>query len=267
MINKNYFFSRVACVFMVALFVLSGCKPASEGMGKGPERTQVAQAAGLETAGNVPAARDAYQKLIADFPNNKEIADWQRKVEQLNIKLLFSPVMTPQSVAYVIQPGDSLEKIAREHKTTVELIRRENSIAEDKIFPGMKIKVWNAPFTVFVDKSQNTLLLKSGEEIVKSYTVATGTNNGTPVGKFRIIEKIVNPTWYKNNKAIPAGSPENILGTRWMGWDKEGYGIHGTTDPASLGKQATAGCVRMSNQDVEELYTIVPQGTEVTIVD
>jgi lipoprotein-anchoring transpeptidase ErfK/SrfK len=66
---------------------------------------------------------------------------------------------------------------------------------------------------------------------------------------------------------IPAGNPQNILGSRWLGLDKEGYGIHGTTEPQSLGKQATAGCVRMQNSEVEQLYSIVPKGTEVTIVD
>jgi len=66
---------------------------------------------------------------------------------------------------------------------------------------------------------------------------------------------------------IPPGDPENILGTRWMGLDKESYGIHGTTDPKSLGLQATAGCVRMRNSEVEQLYSIVPVGTEVTIID
>ena len=52
-----------------------------------------------------------------------------------------------------------------------------------------------------------------------------------------------------------------------MGIDVPGYGIHGTTEPESIGYQATEGCVRMHNSDVEELFTIVPPGTEVIIVD
>lgn len=221
----------------------------------------------MEESGNLLAAKAAYQKLVADYPNRREVAQWQGKVEQLNLKILFSPIMTSQCVQYEIKPGDSLSKIAREYKTTVDLIRKSNGISEDRIYPGKKIRVWNAPFAILVDKSSNTLMLKCEEEVIKTYTVATGTNNSTPVGTFRIIEKIINPPWYKAGKVIPPTSPENILGTRWMGWDKEGYGIHGTTDPQSLGSQATAGCVRMANQDVEELFSIVPEGTTVTIVD
>ncbi|MFA7271176.1 MAG: L,D-transpeptidase, partial [Candidatus Omnitrophota bacterium] len=110
-------------------------------------------------------------------------------------------------------------------------------------------------------------LLKSDEEIMKTYIVSTGKNNSTPVGNFKITSKLINPTWFKAGAVIPAGSPKNILGTRWLGLDRPSYGIHGTTEPQSLGRQATQGCVRMTNQDVEELYIIVPIGTEVIIVD
>ena len=168
---------------------------------------------------------------------------------------------------YEIKPGDSVAKIAREFKTTPELIIRSNNLPSDKIFPGKKIKVWTAPFSILVDKSQNTLIVKVSEEIFKTYVVSTGVNNCTPVGNFKIINKLTNPTWYKAGAVVPAGSTENVLGSRWLGLDKPSYGIHGTTDPQSLGKQVTQGCVRLSNQDVEELYTYIPAGTEVTIVD
>lgn len=227
-----------------------------------------ADAKKMEENGDLVSARGVYQKLINDYPNSREVIDWQKKFEDLNIRLLFSPVITAKSIEYEIKPGDSLDKIAREYKTTVELLIKSNNLASENIFPGKKIKVWTAPFSIVVDKSQNTLILKSNEEVVKTYTVATGLNNSTPVGTFKIIEKITNPPWYKpGGGMIPAGNPQNILGTRWLGLNKEGYGIHGTTEPQSLGKQATAGCVRMLNAEVEQLFSIIPKGTEVTIVD
>ncbi|MCX5711312.1 MAG: L,D-transpeptidase family protein [Candidatus Omnitrophica bacterium] len=166
-----------------------------------------------------------------------------------------------------MKPGDTLTRIAREFKTTPELIAKSNNLTDSKIIPGRKIKVWSAPFSILVDKSQNTLTLKSDEEVIKVYIVSTGKNNSTPVGTYKITNKLVNPTWFKSGAVIPAGSTDNVLGTRWMGFDLAGYGIHGTTEPQNLGKQVTAGCVRLGNPDVEELYTIIPVGTEVTIVD
>jgi len=225
------------------------------------------QAKDLETKGNFLGAKDIYQKLINDFPNSAEVMNWQKKVEDINIKLLFSNTITPGSISYAIKPGDTLLKIAKEFKTTVDLIQKSNNITDNKIMPGRKIKIWTAPFSLLVDKSQNTLILKTNEEIIKTYIVSTGINNSTPVGNFKVVNKLSNPTWFKAGAVVPAGSPENILGSRWLGFDLAGYGIHGTIDPKSLGKQVTQGCVRMSNSDVEELYTIIPVGTEINIVD
>ena len=83
-----------------------------------------------------------------------------------------------------------------------------------------------------------------------------------------MINKIVNPPWYKEpGVVIAAGDPKNVLGSRWIGISKPSYGIHGTVQPESIGQSVTEGCVRMKNSDVEELYAIVPEGTQVVIVD
>ena len=230
----------------------------------------LAQARGMEARGELLQAKSVYQKLAGDFSNSSDMANWQKKIEDLNIRLLFSPTITPNSIIYEVKPGDTLNKIAKQFNTTVELIKKSSNLNSDIIAPGRKLKVWTEPFSILVDKSQNTLILKTkDEEIVKTYTVATGVNNSTPVGTFKIVEKIPNPPWFKSGaaKPIPPGSPDNILGTRWLGLSIPSYGIHGTTDPQSLGKQVTQGCVRMANLEVEELYIIVPKGTEVNIVD
>ena len=217
--------------------------------------------------GNLWEAMSLYQRLINEFPNSTDIMNWQKKIEEINIKLLFSPVSGPKSILYEIKPGDTLAKIAKEFKTTTELIIKSNNLKDDKILSGRKIRVWTAPFSIVVDKSQNTLILKTDEEIIKTYIVSTGINNSTPVGNFKIINKLPLPTWFKAGAVVAPNSPDNILGARWLGFDLPGYGIHGTTDPVNLGKQITQGCVRMSNSDIEELYAVVPIGTEVTIVD
>lgn len=235
---------------------------------------KITSAAGLYTQaedslkkGDLESAKSFYQRLVSEFSNSNNMMNWQKRLEEINIKLLFSPRLTPKSVLYEIKPGDTLIKIAKEFKTTPELIGRSNNLKDNRIIPGRKVKVWTAPFSILVYKSQNILILKSGEEIIKTYVVSTGLNNGTPVGSFKIVNKLPNPTWFKAGAVVDASSPENVLGTRWMGFDLPGYGIHGTIDPGNLGKQVTQGCVRMANPEVEELYTIVPVGTEVTIVN
>ena len=227
----------------------------------------LSKAKDLESKGDTAGVKGVYQKLVEDFPNSSEVMHWLKKIENINIKSLFSNAPDARSTLYEIKPGDTLSKIAREFNTTTDLIKKSNNLKDDKIIPGRKIKVWTKPFSMLVYKSQNILILKSDGEIMKTYIVSTGKGNSTPVGTFKITSKLENPTWFRDGSAVPPESPENILGTRWLGINLPSYGIHGTTEPQSLGQQATQGCVRLSNADVEELYAIVPMGSEVVIVD
>lgn len=212
-------------------------------------------------------ARSMYRTLLERFPESSIIPKAQERLGNVNVALLFSPIVTDLDTTIEVKPGDSLGKLARANHTTVEFIRRANNLKGDIIRPGQKLKVPKGHFSIVVDKSQNQLLLTEDNQFIKTYTVATGKDNSTPVGTFKVINRLPNPVWYKQNAVVPPGSPENILGTRWLGLDKQGYGIHGSVDPNAMGKQVTAGCVRMRNPEVEELYDIVPVGTDVTIVD
>jgi len=212
-------------------------------------------------------ARAMYRLLLERFPSSSVVGEAQLRLGQVNIALLFSPVITESDGVYEVKPGDTLGRIARAHHTTVEFLKRANQLTSDVIHPNQTLKVPKGRFGIVVDKSQNQLLLTEDNQFIKAYPVATGENNSTPIGTFKIANKVPNPIWYRQGAVVPPDSPENILGTRWLGLDKEGYGIHGSVDPAGIGKQITAGCVRMSNADVEELFAIVPMGTEVTIVD
>ena len=208
-----------------------------------------------------------YQTLLERFPESPLLTSTQSHLGQVNIAVLFSPVVTELDALYEVKPGDTLGKIASANGTTVEFLKKANGLKSDIIRARQKLKVPTGRFSVVVDKSQNQLLLTENNRFIKSYTVATGKDNSTPIGTFKIVTKVPNPVWYTQSAVVPADSPENILGTRWMGIDKKGYGIHGSTDPNAMGQQVTAGCVRMANSDVEELFSILPVGTEVTIVD
>ncbi len=205
--------------------------------------------------------------LIEQFPESPLIALAEDQLGGVNMALLLSQTVTEWDSVHEVQPAETLGKIASDHGTTVEFMKKANGLDSDLIRPGQKLKIPKGHFNLIVDKSQNRLLLTAQDQFVKAYPVSTGKDNSTPVGTFKIINKISNPVWYKQGAVVPPESPENILGTRWLGFDKKGYGIHGTTEPETLGQQVTAGCVRMANSDVEEIFAIVPVGTEVTIVD
>lgn len=232
------------------------------------EAAYFARASSYEKSKDLLKARDAYQKILERFPSSPGVLKAQEALENVNIAILFSPIMTPDSVSYEIQKGDTIVKIAKKYGTTVELITKANGLSTSAIRAGRRLKVTKSRFSIVVDKSQNILTLKENEGILKTYRVATGKNSCTPVGTFKITSRIVDPPWYPpTGGVISSGDPKNVLGSRWLGISQQGYGIHGTIEPLSIGKSVTEGCIRMKNSDVEELYTIVPEGTEVVIVD
>lgn len=241
----------------------AGIKNASKG-----EKELFSLASKYKESGDLLNLRDTYQSIIEKFPASNNVQKAQDGLEDTNISILFSSIPTPDSTSYEVQKGDTLAKIAKKFSNTQDMILKANGLRNPEIVPlGRKLKVHNERFSIIVDKSQNILTLKSADKIVKTYRVSTGVNNCTPAGTFKVINKIVDPPWYTAGSVIPPDSPKNILGSRWIGLSAQGYGIHGTTEPQSIGKQVTSGCVRMRNPEVEELYQIVPEGTEVVIID
>lgn len=104
-----------------------------------------------------------------------------------------------------------------------------------------------------VSLSQHQLRLFDGDnKLIKTYPIATGKIlSPTPEGTFTIINKQSNPG--------------GVYGVLWMGLSKPHYGIHGTNDPSSIGKNVSKGCIRMHNHDVLELSKHAPIGTRVYI--
>ena len=212
-------------------------------------------------------AQRVLRLLLERVPSSSVAEEAQRRLGAVNVALLLSPAMTGLDATYEVKSGDSLGKIATAYHTTVDVLKRANGLKGDLIHPRQKLKLPAGAFRLVVDKSQNQLLVTQDNQFFKRYPVATGENNSTPTGTFTIVNKVPNPVWYRQGAVVPPDSQENILGSRWLGLNKPGYGIHGSVDPTTIGQQVTAGCVRMTNADVEELFTIVPIGTEVTIVD
>lgn len=211
---------------------------------------------------------DAQKKaraLINSVPSDSARLELFRFLRQVRFELLFSKKITDTSERYEVKSGDTLGKIAKKYGTTVELIRRANKIKKDVVWEGMKLKAEKVPFAIEIAISKNVLWLKQGTHFVKKYSVSTGEKGNTPVGEFKIANKVINPSWYYEDKVYLPSDPKNGLGTRWMGFDLKGYGIHGTIEPEKIGRPASLGCVRLRNEDVEELFDLIPAGTSVTI--
>lgn len=115
-----------------------------------------------------------------------------------------------------------------------------------------------------INLPSRTLSLYTDGVLLKEYPVCVGNRSTqTPRGEYRVVYKTVDPYWINKEVIVPPG-PRNPLGVRWIGITKS-LGIHGNNKPASIGTYASAGCIRMYNRDVEELYGMVPINTPVFI--
>jgi hypothetical protein len=135
-------------------------------------------------------------------------------------------------------------------------------LVERSLFPnveeGKNQVVDFEPLEIKIIKSRNELQLVSGKFTVRAYQVGLGTENSTPDGTFIIQKKVMNP----NKRHVPfAKSP---YGKR--GLQLSHYAIHGTNEPESIGKNRSKGCIRMHNEDIIELYSMIPLYTSVEIV-
>lgn len=230
-----------------------------------------------EKADNLYAARTNYLAALADpgCGNARPVAE--ARLGAVDIELIFSPREMDGKIDYAIASGDSLKKIASRHGTTVDLIVKGNAVPNpDRVQVGDRLRVLDKQvFEIAVSKSRNDLVVTLNGQFFKRYTVGTGKFAKTPVGTFQVTDKIPEPPWWRpDGKVVPFGDKENILGTRWMAIaatgdtpPAKGYGIHGTWDESSLGQQSSAGCIRMANRDVEELFVYIPIGTKVVIGD
>jgi hypothetical protein len=130
--------------------------------------------------------------------------------------------------------------------------------------------------TIVVHVDTNRLDLYEGFGVTHSWDVATAKPGWTtPVGEWSLYQKRENPTWYNpaldswgaDLPAVVPGGPGNPMGTRALYITAPGLiRIHGTTSPDSIGRYASHGCIRMHNEQVEELYELVPVGTRVIIM-
>lgn len=244
---------------------------------------------GRETA--LKLGRDFYARFVAGVEKNRDY--WMITRDLLGIGLQSNPDDTPAVVAmldelngviefskevvrpqlrYTVEPGDSLEKIAKKFKTNWEMIARINQIDKpSSLAAGQTIKVVpGGDLAILVIKSRFMLTVFKNGIYLKSYPVGIGKEGeDTPTGETTIANRQIRPDWTLPGKPVVRfGDPTYPLGERWMGFDKANfasYGIHGTNDEPSIGTKCSNGCVRMKNADVIEFYSYITIGTRVTI--
>jgi hypothetical protein len=220
-------------------------------------------------------------ELEAPWPAETALlAEWSEALRKAQAQYQWSPRAAWPALEISVQNGDSLIAIRKRAlaqsaglTTCTGLIAKANGLKnEGAIHPGMKLRIPTDLPHVLVDLDARWMLFFLGENVVCSYPVGIGRQGSeTPVGTYKVGEKTSEPTWFPPGAApVPFNDPRNPLGTRWMAWQSEAgvntsLGFHGTREPSSIGQQGSEGCIRLLNSDVEELFDLLPRGTEVRV--
>jgi lipoprotein-anchoring transpeptidase ErfK/SrfK len=179
------------------------------------------------------------------------------------------PVLRPERVGRRLDEKLVTARVLKALRSTTRLRGRGRP-------PTVAPEVDSSTFAdvIVINREINRLYLYKETKLFRTFSVATGQAiYPTPRGRWHIVVKWKNPWWYppvqddwaKGLKPVPPG-PSNPLGTRWMGLNAPGVGIHGTDEPASIGYSASHGCIRMQVPDAEWLFDHVDVGTTVYIV-
>ena len=141
--------------------------------------------------------------------------------------------------------------------TSVVLMATAEALAQENLAQPSRRIVVSIP-------DRKLALLEAGQ-VVKIFSTAVGApQSPSPTGAYAIVQRVTDTTWYTKGKIVPPGK-NNPLGTRWLGLSVKGYGIHGTNRPGSIGHNASHGCIRMRNRDVEQLFSMVAVGDQVEL--
>jgi lipoprotein-anchoring transpeptidase ErfK/SrfK len=164
----------------------------------------------------------------------------------------------------VVRSGDVMQTIAREYGVSWQYLAKLNHTDPKKMQAGQKLKVIKGPFGAVVDLSRFELTIHSHGHYVKKYPIGVGRDNSSPVGTFKVEDKLTDPTYYGPDGVIEHDDPKNPLGEYWLSIG-DSFGIHGTIDPASIGKAESQGCIRLADADIADVYDFLTVGSDVVI--
>lgn len=238
----------------------------------------------LHAGGKVIEARHELNALLKSDLTAAEDTEVRALLRRIADETIFGKRNLPNDplvAGYTIQTGDRLIKIAPRYGVPYEILMTMNGIGDPrKVRAGQRLKVPRGPFHAKIYKSRFRLDVYLQDLYVCSYRVGLGTEGGTPEGVWKVKNRLKNPTYFppassEQKRIIAADDPSNPLSERWIGLEgiegnavgREGYGIHGTIEPESIGKAVSLGCIRMHNEDVEFFYQLMlPGRSTVTIL-
>ena len=222
-------------------------------------------------------ARDRLNRELSMSMIEEQRAIIKKRLSELADKWLFSRAVFPEDRLcsnYIVKPGDMLRTIGERYKVPWEILKEVNKVDSPELLrAGDTIKVIHGPFHAKIYRSTFTMDLYLQDTFIKSFSVGLGRpGRETPTGLWIVKPggKMISPPWTDPDtfKRYRAGDPDYPLGSRWIALEgvegrakgRVGFAIHGTTKPEEIGTAGSRGCIRLSDDDVVLMYSVLSPG-------
>ena len=225
-------------------------------------------AAQLRQEGKLAQAREALIAFIQKYPTGLHLEEAKDMLGEANVDILLSRYPSPEKTEYIVKSGDVLAKIARKLKTTPELIMRMNNMNGTMLHIGDRLLISHPDFSMVINRKANVVVLLNHGTFFKQYRVREAKL--PPKQPSTIKAKVAETMAWKGGKRVGLGSQDYINSTRWIRLaGAQAYTLYSIPDTAhpNLEQPPPPVGLGLAASDVEELSSLVNNGTPVTITD
>jgi len=222
----------------------------------------------LRQDGKLAEARNALVAFIQKYPSGKHLDEARDMLGEVNIEILLSRYPSPEKIEYVVKPGDVLAKISRKLKTTPELIMRMNNMSGTMLHIGEHLLISHPDFAIVIQRKANLVVLLNRGAFFKQYRVREAKLPAKQPAK--ITTKVAETMAWKGGKRVGLGSKEYLASTKWVRIaGAAAYTLYSVSDAAhsNLEQPPPPVGLGLAATDLEELSSLVKNGTPVTIID
>src|SRR6185295_7143442 len=214
--------------------------------------------------------------IMAQFSENRRQASRATTALIFAAALLAPALMAPQASAQVLGYAAAPLSAFPSEDAALALPEDDSSVVPERLRRAVvAYNTSEAPGTIVIDTGHTALYFVLGQGRAVRYGVGVGREGFTWSGVQTISRKAEWPDWHPPAEMIArqpylprfmAGGPGNPLGARAMYLGTSQYRIHGTNDPTTIGKFVSSGCIRLTNEDVADLFSRVDVGTKVVVL-
>jgi LysM repeat protein len=214
--------------------------------------------------GELVSARDRLLYLMQYFPESATYDEARRIVGEVNMDLLLSKIPTPGKVEHKVQRGEALVTIASRNHTTIDYIMRANGKTSEFIFPDEPLTVYPLNFRVEISLGKGTVTVFDGEALFKEYKIL---DRNLPADiKAPVSTTVSERVAWHGDQPVNFTHPGYMSCAKWIRTGKIGLFIRQADPGSDGGGESRPYGVMVANEDLEELFTILRNGSKVDLV-